>query len=158
MFFNSLHFDNMIWEDIAEMPDFPPDTDNDDWSFQSRLNWHLEDYLESRPTKELALAGDTNPLPTALHFLESAAGTLTSLNLDWLITRRTDNGAADDARDARTAFHQIFTLRFPCLRAFQLRNCVVKESALPDGLYLLDECSTDLLPGFEEIGKVQSAS
>jgi len=151
MFSNSLHFDNMIWEVIANMPDPPPNTDNDDWSYQTRLNWHLKDYLESRPTKEFALATDTNPLPTALHFLRSAAGTLTSLNLDWLITRDTD---VDDARRARAAFHQLFALRFSCLRAFQLRNCVVKESALPDGLYLLDECSTDLLPDSGVTGKV----
>ena len=38
-------------------------------------------------------------------------------------------------------FQDLFALRFPNLRAFQLRNAVVIDTLLPPGLYLLDHTS-----------------
>lgn len=91
------------------------------------------------------LIEDTNPFPMFSVLLKSSAATLTSLNLDWVIIQRTDNRASpeDSERSLQGLFKMLFDCRFPCLRAFQLRNAVVAESELLSSIYLLDSCESN---------------
>ncbi|KAB2580565.1 hypothetical protein BFW01_g3399 [Lasiodiplodia theobromae] len=72
--------------------------------------------------------------------LKDSAATLTSLNLDMLLS--------DDAyrnREEwliRDMFFRLSHLRFPYLRAFQLRNVMTPWTTLPRGTYLLDRLDT----------------
>ncbi|KAI5208680.1 hypothetical protein E4T39_01434 [Aureobasidium subglaciale] len=88
---------------------------------------------------------DTDPFPTFMHILEHSSASLTSLNLDWVLFRRTDQRASLESKSSLDGlFGGLFRLHFPCLRAFQFRNAVIEESAFPRDLYLLDSCGTDL--------------
>lgn len=80
----------------------------------------------------------------AMLMVHNASASLISLNLDWILSvphltpgnylhcgeQRFENWIA--------MYHNLFRCRFPKLRAFQVRNCVVMHTTLPDGLYLLD--------------------
>ena len=77
----------------------------------------------------------------ALALLSNATHTITSLTLDWVITMPAAFGHSTDVQSQHmwtNTFVQLFSLRFPHLRAFQFRNAVVAETRLPQGLYLLD--------------------
>ncbi|KAK5136190.1 hypothetical protein LTR08_004027 [Meristemomyces frigidus] len=77
----------------------------------------------------------------ALNVLGNASQTLTSLTLDWIFTRPSTPGLTGVTPNDRLwvdLYLQFLSLRFPHLRAFQLRNAVVPEAALPPGLCLLD--------------------
>lgn len=76
----------------------------------------------------------------AISMLKNTAQTLTSLNLDWLYCAPRRLAPKDMmALDSWPAiYQQLFSCRFPHLRSFQWRNCVVPETQMPQGLYLLD--------------------
>lgn len=80
----------------------------------------------------------------AMAMLNNASATMTSLNLDWILTIPPTLGHSKD-KDAFLSwckmFLALFRCRFPHLRSFQVRNCVVPETRLPTGLYLLDHSS-----------------
>lgn len=87
------------------------------------------------------MPSDTDPFPTFIHILEHSAASLTSLNLDWVLFRRTDRSASSESRSSlENLFNTLFKIHFPCLRAFQFRNAVVPEAELPQDVYLLDTC------------------
>ncbi|CAK3787225.1 Hypothetical predicted protein [Lecanosticta acicola] len=76
--------------------------------------------------------------------LNNASATLTSLNIDWALTIPSILGHSreHEAFESWTSiFLALFRCRFPHLRSFQFRNCVVPETRLPKGLYLLDHSS-----------------
>lgn len=128
------------------------DYTNELWNYKTRLDYHINQHTdESHPQVPLYEigAGSFTPIVDILH---ASSSTLTSLNLDWLITSRVFDVMQDPSLKPLRALREIFRLRFPCLRAFQLRNTVVSECALPQGLYLLDECSTEV-SGSEPPGK-----
>ncbi|CAD0109659.1 unnamed protein product [Aureobasidium uvarum] len=86
-------------------------------------------------------SSDTDPYPTFMHILEHSTTSLTSLNLDWVLFRRTDQRASSESKASLEAmFSRMFKLHFPHLRAFQFRNAVIPESELPQDLYLFDTC------------------
>lgn len=69
----------------------------------------------------------------------SCSTSLTSLTLDWIFTRPEPFTASDrDLIRWYDFFIGLFNLRFPSLRAFQVRNAVVDETILAPGLFLLD--------------------
>lgn len=123
---------------------------NDLWDHQDRVKYHIQKMYDIHEDDLPAVLAETKTgsLPAALAIFE-AASSLTSLNLDWIIIRQsTDNVFGYRNQQVAAAFNDIFRLRFPHLRAFQLRNAVVDECQLPKGLYLLDECSMEH-PGIE---------
>jgi len=82
-------------------------------------------------------------LPTAAQcagsMFSSMAMSLTSLNIDWVIT------PPDPQRLKRADYERwikwyadLFSLRFPHLKAFQYRNAVAQQTLLPEGLFLFD--------------------
>nr|POE90159.1 hypothetical protein CFP56_20626 [Quercus suber] len=73
--------------------------------------------------------------------LQSTSETLTSLCLDWVFTAPNVLGSSREPgapREWFRAFARLFSLRFPQLKAFQLRNATVPETMIPPGLLLLD--------------------
>ncbi|KAG9556383.1 hypothetical protein KCU71_g10327, partial [Aureobasidium melanogenum] len=84
---------------------------------------------------------DTDPFPTFMHILECSTASLISLNLDWVLFRRTDQRASSESKTSlESMFKRMFKLHFPHLRAFQFRNAVIAEAELPQDVYLLDAC------------------
>jgi hypothetical protein len=85
-------------------------------------------------------------LPTAGQcagsMFQNMAQTLTSLNIDWAITWPDNAALTRRQYESRIKFYvNLFSLRFPHLRAFQYRNAVASETLLPEGLFLFDHSS-----------------
>lgn len=143
MFEGAHIYDDMIYDNVLQSLGGQLDGyRNDRWDHRDRVNHHIQKIYDFNDDDFPAAEADSDPFPAALSIFKAAASSLTSLNLDWIITRRVfDAVPRADAHKASTAFSEMFALRFPHLKAFQLRNSVVKECQLPSGLYLLDECS-----------------
>jgi hypothetical protein len=104
---------------------------------------HSVEHLVDRSHPDF-MTSDTDPFPAFIHILELSSASLTSLNLDWVLFRRTDQRASLESTGCLEGLFRImFGLFFPCLRAFQFRNAVVAESELPPFVYLLDACDAD---------------
>lgn len=100
---------------------------------------------------------DANPIHLELHpppsnpmmmLIDKSVSTLTSLNLDWILWRQHDSNADDPAL---SDLQQLARLRFPHLRAFQMRNAVVHETRLPLNVYLLEDMFLDFLEAHPKI-------
>lgn len=78
----------------------------------------------------------------AISMLLDTAQTLTSLNLDWVYCAPLQNDTATLGSWA-AIYARLFSCRFPHLRSFQWRNCVVPETRMPKGLYLLDSAADE---------------
>lgn len=131
-------YDDIIYDQILETADddLRKRYNNDVWDHKSRMKCHAQGFIRDNGSN------DNDPSPAILRILKGSASTLTSLNLDWVIIRKVyDMIPLADANRSMAIFKEIFSLRFPCLRAFQLRNAVVRETQLPSGLYLLDQCT-----------------
>lgn len=82
-------------------------------------------------------------LPTAgqcaIPMFQSMTSTLTSLNIDWALAPPNPQymTRADYERWIRW-YVDLFSLRFPHLKAFQYRNAVAQQTLLPEGLFLFD--------------------
>jgi hypothetical protein len=107
-------FDKIIWEELPEISDFVS------------ANWDLT----AAPP---ALTASVVPFR---RLLECSTSTLTSLNLDWVIWRRKELDPYDDSRAILT---ELTALKFPHLRAFQVRNAVSPPTQLPDDVFLLED-------------------
>jgi hypothetical protein len=95
-----------------------------------------------------ALRGDPLHLPISpklwlTRVFRASAHTLTSLNLDWVLWPAKPN----PVEEAADMLGQLSELRFSNLRAFQLRNTVVDQTKIPDGIYLLDD-GENKMPSF----------
>ncbi|KAJ9641344.1 hypothetical protein H2199_005314 [Coniosporium tulheliwenetii] len=94
-----------------------------------------------------------DPIRLMGQMLLDASGTLTSLNLDWVLVCDTQiNHSSELAPNDETTpryriLHMLADLRFPNLRSFQLRNAVTLKAALAWDHYLLD---TESLLSFVE--------
>ena len=72
----------------------------------------------------------------------SMAATLTSLNIDWVITPPgSPRFKRGDYERWIKWYADLFNLRFPHLKAFQYRNAVAQQTVLPEGLFLFDYCT-----------------
>lgn len=132
-------FDDMIYDHVSDASSIHlPHYRNVVGDHRALVHSHAENRIPHRPLRP---NDEIESLPAVLSIMKASATTLTSLNLDWLLIR--GSHAFDSpfhVAKAFDAFAKIFSLRFPCLRAFQLRNCVVEECKLPPGLFLLDDC------------------
>ena len=154
MFEDAHIYDDIIYDQIL------PDTNseiqerysNETWEHRARINYHLVDSNGALLPQLVKHKVSTGPSFAAMSMLDASSSTLTSLNLDWLIMHKVRNAEPDLSLRPLVTIREIFRLRFPCLRAFQLRNSVVKECELPSGLFLLDDCSTEG-PSPEDAGK-----
>ncbi|KAF2435631.1 hypothetical protein EJ08DRAFT_625056 [Tothia fuscella] len=89
----------------------------------------------------------TQPLPGRslseqpfLRIMESTTATLTSLNLDWLMTQPYEmdsNLRKSDDGIQYSFFSGLASLKFPHLRALQLRNTIATSTMLASDIYLL---------------------
>lgn len=105
--------------------------------------------LLDRNHPDFALS-DTDPFPTFMHILEHSTISLVSLNLDWVLFRRTDQRASSESRASlESMFKRMFKLHFPHLRAFQFRNAVIAEAELPQDVYLLDACGSSSVSSYD---------
>jgi hypothetical protein len=81
--------------------------------------------------------------PTAAYcagsMFSSMATTLTSLNIDWVITPPNPQRLKRaDYEHWIKWYADLFSMRFPHLKAFQYRNAVAQQTLLPEGLFLFD--------------------
>ena len=78
----------------------------------------------------------------ALGLFRHSTATLTSLSIDWCLTTPPNLRTEwSDYEQWIRWYVDLFSLRFPHLRAFQYRNAVVKETIIPPGLFLFDQSS-----------------
>jgi hypothetical protein len=108
----------------------------------------VEDFLGAKQLPDMDEEMSTGPAPSMQGLLEHSAATLTSLNLDWLLWRRRSSDSDDNAT---TLLNHLATLRFPHLRAFQIRNAVLPQTLLPQGFYLLEETFLEFMVHHQKI-------
>ncbi|KAF2205876.1 hypothetical protein GQ43DRAFT_406491 [Delitschia confertaspora ATCC 74209] len=88
------------------------------------------------------------PLPL-IHILWMSTPTLRNLTLDWVIWRNVIGDTIGNTV-VRNMVQRLSQLRFPHLRAFQVRNAVTPCNMLPDDLYLLEPAGDFATPMFLE--------
>ncbi|KAG9671886.1 hypothetical protein KCU95_g16858, partial [Aureobasidium melanogenum] len=135
------NFDEKIYSRLPDVggliSSIEQELSDEDWSATSGVK-HLLDH--NHP--DFALS-DTDPFPTFMHILECSTTSLISLNLDWVLFRRTDLRAFSESKASLEGmFKRLFKLHFPHLRAFQFRNAVIAEAEMPQDVYLLDTCGS----------------
>ncbi|KAH7402744.1 hypothetical protein BKA66DRAFT_7973 [Pyrenochaeta sp. MPI-SDFR-AT-0127] len=119
-------FDTAMWEGLANIRDFVD-------ASQSLVE---DTRVPSLPTESMRW------------LLECSASTLTSLNLDWIIWRRREDDVYDDAADVLNGLRR---LKFPHLRAFQVRNAVLPLTKLPNDVFLLEDTFLEFLENHTKI-------
>jgi hypothetical protein len=96
-----------------------------------------EEYI-ARHQAAMKLRGQTSETPFS-RILQASAPTLTNLTLDWILWRSRDSSEVpNDKSTAMGMIYRLSQLRFPNLRAFQMRNAVVEPTKLPPGVFLLE--------------------
>jgi hypothetical protein len=147
-------FDDAIYEALSRQYEFPPKVAAANISSHCQRSVHM--YMD-RWTLPVDLGPERNhaftqlfrtempsPAECASLMLTDMAKTLVSLNIDWAVKAPQVNiqavGGYKPADYARWLkwFSDLFSLRFPHLRAFQYRNTVTAHTTLPPGLYLFD--------------------
>jgi hypothetical protein len=116
-------FDAKIWEEHSDVEDL----------VQSYALPSLDDAEKVQ---------ETIPINPVCWLLENSSSTLTSLNLDWVSWRREE---LDPHDESRSILQSLASLRFPHLRAFQVRNAIMPQTALPDDVYLLEDTFLDFM-------------
>lgn len=116
----------------AEMMGYARDFDADLWRKLPEIEELVAGHAQA-DGDEMELHLPTNPMRGVLEFSFS---TLTSLNLDWILWRRKEFDILDESA---ATLKMLATMRFPQLRAFQLRNAVMQQTQFPDGVYLLED-------------------
>lgn len=138
MFEEASTFDDSIFEGLrSSLPRDMTFCNGDELAHRVRAAYHVPSSGDAAEQGLLFSAAE--PSTTAMALFRGSSKSLKSLNLDWLLIRRTDNRFLQiSLAGLRSAMNQLFLLRFPQLRAFQLRNAVVAECELPPDLYLLE--------------------
>ncbi len=108
----------------------------------------IKNYVDSAVWGDDIHCLPTSPKEPMAWLLECSAPTLTSLNLDWILWRRSDDDPYDNSMDT---LHTLRQLRFPHLRAFQVRNAVLPLTKLPDGVFLLEDTFLEFLEAHPKI-------
>jgi hypothetical protein len=125
-------FDTIMWEELPE----------------------IRDYIDGNPVHpEPTSLGQFVPdfRPPMEWLIASSASTLTSLNLDWIHWRRKDVELPGSITDSELFLHALSRLRFPHLRAFQIRNAVLPLTVLPKNVYLMEEPCLEFLEAHSRI-------
>ncbi|KAF1834184.1 hypothetical protein BDW02DRAFT_622076 [Decorospora gaudefroyi] len=113
----------------------------------------IRDYIDANPVvPESSTSERFAPDPTnAMQWLIAcSASNLTSLNLDWIHWRRNES-ATHPFSNASLFLTELAQLRFPHLRAFQIRNAALPLTQLPDNVYLLEDTFLDFLESHPKI-------
>ncbi|EOA81309.1 uncharacterized protein SETTUDRAFT_157256 [Exserohilum turcica Et28A] len=121
-------FDAVMWEELAD----------------------IRDYVDANPVDfEPTTFGRNAPdvTPPLEWLIACSASTLTSLNLDWVHWRRSEITPANSEH----FLHALSKLRFPHLRALQIRNAVLPLTRLPDSVYLLEDTFVEFLEAHPKI-------
>lgn len=116
----ALEYDKSIWDDIPQ----------------------IRQFLNQNPIPILSSTGTVPKIPMH-HLLSMASSTLTKLTLDWILWR--PYALEDYDQLASETMEELSKMRFPLLRAFQLRNAVVPMTRLPPDVYLLESTFLDFL-------------
>ncbi|KAF2021826.1 hypothetical protein BU24DRAFT_417465 [Aaosphaeria arxii CBS 175.79] len=110
----------------------------------------IEAFLDQHTAHVLPIPlSSRKPNLPILQLLSMSTQTLTKLNLDWILWR--PNERNDHERNVAKTFHKLSKLRFPHLRAFQVRNAVVPMTNLPRKLYLLETVFLEFLEAHPRI-------
>ncbi|KAL6712320.1 hypothetical protein ACN47E_000197 [Coniothyrium glycines] len=120
-------YDDVIWDDLPS----------------------VKAYVDSNFVIPPIYTSSTSPIEPLDWLVRSSASTLTSLNLDWILWRRRENDEFDNSAATLNVLSQ---LRFPHLRAFQVRNAVLPHTRLPENMFLLED---DFLMFLENHMKLQ---
>jgi hypothetical protein len=110
-------FDASIWKEHPEI--------------ENLANQHAS--LGAVDADDTDYAVPMNPIRWLLH---NSSSTLTSLNLDWVIWRRKELDSKDESRPI---LELLAALRFPHLKAFQVRNAVLPQTKLPNDVFLFED-------------------
>lgn len=110
----------------------------------------IKDYVDANQHLIVESKAKTSPINPMEWILKCSASTLTSLNLDWILWRRQE---LDPYDDSKAVLDLLTALRFPHLRAFQLRNAVLPLTKLPDNVFLFENRFLEFM---EEHPKIQS--
>ncbi|KAF1841630.1 uncharacterized protein K460DRAFT_170596 [Cucurbitaria berberidis CBS 394.84] len=119
-------FDAAMWEELPE----------------------IKTFVDANPVGVEDRGGLISPVDPLQWLFSCAASTLTSLNLDWILWRRKENDPYDNSR---VTLNALTRLRFPHLRAFQVRNAVTPHTNLPDDVFLLEDTFLEFLESHPKI-------
>jgi hypothetical protein len=148
-------FDDAIYEALSQQHEFPPEVVAANIPSHCKRSLHMymdrwalpvdQNPEQNHAFTQLFRTETPSPAACANLMLTDMAKTLVSLNIDWAIKAPQVNiqavggfKSADYVRWIKW-FSDLFSLRFPHLRAFQYRNAVTAHTTLPPGLYLLDK-------------------
>lgn len=120
-------WDNAIWEGLSDVMDF---------------------IHANRAQIEGSAVPPTMPREPVHWLITSSASTLTSLNLDWILWRRR---VEDNFDHCIWVLETLRSLRFPLLRAFQLRNATTPHTELPSQVFLLENFMLEFLEAHPKI-------
>ncbi|KAK4993008.1 hypothetical protein LTR50_000714 [Elasticomyces elasticus] len=148
IFSTANRFDEKIYEKILGTRDLDDPLFNKPLPPWSRIRHGLERYIDVlHPEYDPESYGVISSFDTAMMLFRNSATTLTSLNLDEVLTQRLRMDGQWAREDLRAVCVEFYNLRFPNLLAFQIRCGVIYETELPNGLYLLSPVSSDWTPG-----------
>ncbi|KAK4999247.1 hypothetical protein LTR66_001673 [Elasticomyces elasticus] len=147
VFYTANRFDEKIYEKILGTRDLDDPLFNKPLPPWSRISHGLECYIDTSHSKyDPESYGAMSSFDTVMMLFRSSATTLTSLNLDEVLTQRLKTNHRMQ-EDLHAVYVEFFNLRFPNLLAFQVRCSILYETELSDGFYLLSPVSSDWTPG-----------
>lgn len=118
--------DASMWENLPEICDFV-----------DANQIEVDNVLETTPSAE----------PLDWLFATSLT-TITSLNLDWILWRRSEDDISERSKETLSA---LSCLRFPHLRAFQVRNAVLPLTQLAEDVFLLEDTFLEFMESHPKI-------
>lgn len=108
----------------------------------------IQDFAAAHPCDEPDLPVEYSITLPLILLCQKSMNTLTSLNLDWMMWRRTEHDTDDVPR---RLLQNLANLRFPHLRALQIRNAVLLHTKLPEHMYLLQDCWLEFMEAHPKI-------
>ncbi|KXS96284.1 hypothetical protein AC578_3871 [Pseudocercospora eumusae] len=148
LFESSHDFDERIFAALENIIDLPQELADGNVSRADRAEMayrgHLLDPDSSGQPSISALSSikteRVSSAQVANAMLHNASATLTSLNLDWVLTTPQKHCSKSLANWC-SFYLDLFKCRFPHLRAFQFRNFATPDNIMPPGIYLLDHAN-----------------
>ena len=130
-------FDKDIYGKFSEISELVKDEDLDQYIKEHENMWKVDNCAESRAESQRQIvrirAGKNAPTELAGKLLAGSMDTLTNLNLDWIfLVAHQVNKPARRFDFCMPLLEDLLKLRFPHLRAFQLRNAVTNGTILHD--------------------------
>ncbi|KAH7078816.1 hypothetical protein BKA63DRAFT_507182 [Paraphoma chrysanthemicola] len=120
LFSTAKALDNALWAEVPE----------------------IADYVEAEQHNTFVEPLSSASICPGPWLLEGSIPTLTSLNLDWILWRRSEDDPLDNSSEA---LYRLAALRFPNLRSFQIRNAVLPQTELPEDVFLLEDTFLDFM-------------